>query len=185
MANKKLSISQLKKDAKAGILRAELTYWKGEEIIPRLKGIRPVVGSNSVAIFFLNADGNKSELPIPKSALVDYTEDELCIYYPGYREPNAEEKKVLDEWAAIESSAEYHERATTDCLTDGSSTYWKKVAFFKKKGMEYLMGHEKQRGLKLDCNRRNAGEPCFIRDEDVRGDLEMRYVLYRTAQKGE
>ena len=72
----KYTLAQLKKDAKANILTGKLVIRCGEKctednLPDRLKGKRKIVDSNSVAIFFLNSDGKKSEMRISKSI---YTE---------------------------------------------------------------------------------------------------------------
>ena len=179
------TVAQLKRDAKEGKILAQMVIWHEKEVtdadLPeRLRGKRRMIGSNTVAIMFENLLGEKpSELPIPKSNLVEYTDYNLIIYYPGYRKPNAEEQKVLDEWAEIEATKEYQERLTTDMLTDGSSTYWQKVAFFRKHDMEYLRGYETKRGLHADINLKNQGHEAYIRDESIRGDqIMMKYVLF-------
>lgn len=188
MANEKLSIAQLKRDAKEGAIMAQMVIWHGKEItdadLPeRLRGKRRIVGCNTVALMFENPTGEKpSELHIPRSNLMEYTKDSLTIYYPGYRRPNEEEQRVLDEWKQIESTKEYQERFTTDCLTDGSSTYWQKVRFFKEHKMEYLMGFEKQNGLYVDLNLKNRNVEEYIRDDSICSDkIEIKYILSRES----
>ena len=182
----KKSLAQLKKDAKTGNLFATMLIRCGksheEEKFPeRLQGKRQIVGSNSVAIFMKNADGEKSELRITSANLVQYTDDSLTTYYPGYRKPTAEEQLILDEWATIEQSDEYQQRLTTDCLTDGSSTYWQRQHFFSKKDALYLLGHDTEKGMKADLNRKHAGHEDFIRDNHIRGSVEMMYRLEKEA----
>lgn len=184
--SKNYSLAQLKRDAKEGKLRAVMTVRSGEQVeqedLPeRMRGARKIVGANSNSLMFEDAvvAGKTSMLELPKASLVEYSEDYLRIYKAGYREPNAVEQKVLDAWKAIEDTADYQKRAEIDALTDGSSTYWQEVSFFREHGMEYLMGHQKQRGLSLDFNRRNRGEKAFIRDESIRGEIEMEYRLER------
>lgn len=157
------TLAQLKRDAKAGNIETRMTYRYGEEIPERLQGWRKLVNSNSVAIFFRNADGKESELRIRTAALVDYDENALTVYGIGQRELTDEERAALYEWEAIEAG-----------LTMWDSGYWKKKDFFEKRGMEHLEGFEFVRGLKYD---RNTGK---VYDMQVRGDVELRYEL-RTA----
>lgn len=180
------SVAQLKRDAKEGKLRAIMTVRFGEiveqEDLPaRMRGARKIVGANSNSLMFEDAveAGKTSMLELPKAALVEYTEDYLRIYAAGHREPNGLEQAVLDAWKAVEDTEDYQKRAEYDALTDGSSTYWQKVGFFRDKGMEYLMGFEKQRGLSVDINRRNRGDKAFIRDESIRGEIALEYRLER------
>lgn len=181
------SVAQLKRDAKEGNLRAVMTVRFGESVeqedLPeRMQGARKIIGANSNALIFEDAlDADKTSfLELPKAGLVEYTDDYLRIYSAGYREPNAAEQRVLDEWQEIQNSKHYQQQAEIDCLTDGSSTYWWMVGFFQEKGMGYLMGHEKQRGLSLDFNKRNVGDKAFIRDESIRGEVALEYQLERT-----
>lgn len=180
----KYSLAQLKRDAKTGKIEAEFEIRCGEKctsenLIPLLQGKRKMVDSNSVAIFFLNAEGKKSELQLPKASLVEYTDDRLTLYYPGYRKPNTEEQKALDEWNKIRETKEFKDQLEIDCLTDGSSTYYREKWFFEDRNLNYLRGLDEERGLKLDFNRKNSGCEDFIRDANIRGEVDMQYKLYR------
>lgn len=180
----KYSLAQLKRDAKTGLIEAELIVRCGEKctpenLPPRLQGIRKMVDSNTVAIFFLNADGRKSELEIKKASLVEYTDDMLTVYYPGYRRPNETERKILDEWKAIAETKEYQDQLAYDCLADGSSCYYRQKWFFSDKNANYLRGFDEERGLKLDMNKFHNGHEEFIRDASIRGEIMMQYKLYR------
>lgn len=134
-----------------------------------------MVDSNSVAIFFQNADGKKSELRLEKSSLIEYDGNSLTVYFAGYRDLNAEERKVMDEWNRISGTPEFKERGRVDALTDGSSTYYEKVAYFRKAGMEYLMGNERQRGLKYDSYLMK------VQDDSIKGEVGMRYEIRKVA----
>lgn len=180
------SLAQLKRDAKERKLSAVLTVRMGEHVeqedLPeRMRGARKIVGANYNALFFEdgNGSGKTSRLDLPKAGLVEYTDDCLRIYSAGYREPNAAEQRVLDEWNVIQNTEQYKKQAEIDALSDGSTTYWQQVGFFRDKGMEYLMGFEKQGGLSLDFNRRNRGEKAFIRDESIRGEVALEYRIER------
>lgn len=160
----KYSVTQLKRDAKEGIISAVMTVRDGlsvnqADLPERLRGARKIIGANSNSLTVENPlDADKpSWLPLPKASLIEYTDQYLRIYAPGYREPNVAEQRVLDEWKTIENSEQYQKQVEADCLTDGSSTYYQKMAFFRKHNMEYLFG-TKQKGLVVDFNRRNAGE---------------------------
>ena len=183
------SLAQLKRDAREGKLQAVMTVRFGAQVsqddLPeRMRGARNIVAANSTSLFFEDSvePGKTSMLALPRAALVEYTEDYLRIYSAGYREPNAAEQAALDAWQAIESTEAFRQRAEYDALTDGSSTYWQKVGFFRDKGMEYLMGFEKQRGLSVDINRRNCGEKAFIRDESIRGEIALEYKIERRKE---
>lgn len=158
------TLAQLKRDAKAGNIEARMTYRFGTEIPERLQGWRRMVNSNSVAIFFKNADGKESELRIRTAALIDYDEKAITVYGIGQRELTKEERAVMDEWNSKkdELTKNYYE------------PYWAKKYFFERHHMEHLEGFEFVRGLKYDFN---TGK---VYDMQVRGDVELRYEL-RTA----
>ncbi len=171
------TLADLKRDAKSGALEGRFTYhdmWK-EGLPERLQGWRKLIDCNSVAVFFLNKDGKKSELRIGKASLVEYDGETLTIYYAGYRDLTENEQRVMDAWNKIASTDEYKERAHDDALTDGSSTYYQKLRFFRDAGYEYLMGLEEQRGMKYDFN---TGK---VRDDKVKGPICMRYELRKVA----
>ena len=178
---KKLSLARLKRDAASGRMSLEMLVRLGEpatdENTPeRLKGVRKVVGANSVALKILTADGTKeSELRLDRASLTEYDGETLSTFYPGLRPMTADERKVMNEWKAIENDPEYQERLKWDCLTDGSSCYWKKKRFFENAGMTHMLGYEKVRGMKLDARALYEGEENCVVDESVRGRLMMQY----------
>ena len=171
------TLADLKRDAKSGTLEGRIDFhsmWQ-DGLPERLQGWRRLVDSNSVAIFFQNADGKKSELRLEKSSLVEYDENSLTVYFAGYRDLNDAERRVMDGWRRITSTPEFKERGRVDALTDGSSTYYEKVAYFRKAGMEYLMGLERQRGLKYD------NYLMKVQDDSIKGEVGMRYEIRRVA----
>ena len=178
---KKMSLAQLRRDARSGKMTLEMLVRLGEpatdESTPeRLKGIRRVVGANTVAIKLLTADGSgESELPIERSSLTEYDGETLSTFFPGKRALTSEEKRVLDEWKAIEDDPAYQERLERDCLTDGSSCYWQQKSFFEKAGMEHLFDYKKVRGMKLDRRAYFEGEEKCVFDDSVKGPLMMQY----------
>ncbi|MEF9983743.1 MAG: hypothetical protein RR806_07450 [Oscillospiraceae bacterium] len=169
------TLAQLKRDCKAKILKAEMTIRCGDTDIPeRLQGIRPLVDSNSVAIFFLNSDGKQSEMQIKRSKLVEYTDDTLTIFYPAKRDFNEKEQKIMDGWNKIASTDEYKQRSDMDALTDGSSTYYQEKAYFGESECPYLFGFEESCGCKYDINSKKIVDYSLKSD-----DIEMQYKLYR------
>lgn len=164
------TLAQLKRDAKAGILYGEMIIRNGNTEIPdHLKGKRPIVGANSVGIFFLNNNGRRSGLDIPCASLVEYTDDYLTIYNPGLRDLTPDEQAVFDEWESMRD----HRQEEIDMLTDGSTTYWRRKYFFIDKGYEYLLGYEFKKGKKIDFN---TGK---VYDKRNKGSVCMKYKLYR------
>lgn len=178
----KKTVAQLKRDAKSMEFEGKMVVRCGEKandsnLPSRLKGWRAIIGANTKNIFFRDGDGKRSFLDIPKASLVEYTDGMLRIYYPGYREPNETEKRILNEWKEIANTDDYQNRLKTDLLTDGSSTFYQQKRFFKDRNAEYLLGFETQRGMKLDFNKKANGDPRFICDEKIKGDIYMEYEI--------
>ena len=167
------TLADLKRDAMTGLYEGRMLIRCGsaDDIPERLQGWRKIQGANSKAIFFLRDDGNLSELRIEKSSLVEYDDYSLTTYRAGYRDLNDEEKKVMDGWKAYSGTPDFKAQAEADVYTDGSSTYWSEVAYFKKAGKEYLMGHEKQGGLKYDYR---TGK---VQDDKIKGEVDMKYEI--------
>lgn len=166
------SVEELKRMAKANILKAKMVVRCGTKDIPeRLQGWREIVDSNSKSIFFLTQDRQKSECRLPRASLVDFSEDKLTLYYAGIRELNEKENEIMKEWRKITSTEEYKSREINDALTDGSSTYYQEMRFFKDKGYEYLTGLQSKGGLKYDSR---TGK---IIDESIKGDICMQYEI--------
>ena len=176
----KKTLAQLKRDAKAGGMVCELVERYGEtgdKIPERLRGQRPLIGANTVAIIFQNADGKPSDLPIKRACLVDYDDEYITVYDFGTRPPTAEEQAVLDEWKKIEESAKYKEDARIDALSDGTSTYWRKKWFFDDHKCPWMAGWG---GID---EYGKAYEPIrgVVRDVNIRGNVAFKY---RICQKG-
>lgn len=167
------TLADLKRDAKTGMYEGRMIVRCGSttDIPEKLRGWRRIQSSNSKAVFFLRDDGKLSELRVEKSSLVEYDGDYLTTYRAGYRDLNDKEKKVMDGWKSYSGTPDFKERAKVDVYTDGSSTYWSKVAYFKKSGMEYLMGLEKQGGLKYDLR---TGK---VQDDSIKGEVDMKYEI--------
>jgi hypothetical protein len=100
------TLAELKREANAQSISAEI----GEEIPERLRGIRKATRANTVSIFFQNADGRESELSIKAANLIDYDGDTLTIYEAGEREPTAEEKAILNDYAKAAAEHDHRQR---------------------------------------------------------------------------
>lgn len=168
------TIAQLKRDAKSGEYKGRMIIRNGNYNIPeRLNGWRKIVDSNTKSIFFLNNEGKKSELQLPKATLVEYTDNLLTIYNPGERELNENEKQVMNEWEKVTQTKEYKEKSLADIHTDSDMTFWKKIGFFRERDMIYLTGTETVRGMKY-----NAYNGKVI-DDNIRGNICMQYEIRR------
>lgn len=166
------TLAELKRNAKSQTLLAEMVIRCGDHDIPeRLMGWRGIVDANSNSITFLTKEGKKSQLDIEFASLVEYEENKLTIYLPGFRDLNEEESKIMQEWQTITKTEKYQKQAEIDAYTDGSSTFWQQKAFFINKGYEYLMGFNTINGLKYDFNTQK------IRDKAVKGEISMQYNI--------
>lgn len=165
----KMTLAQLKRDAKSGHLSAEMVYRFGTNIPERLQGIRPITGANSVAIFFRNASGEESECRIRSAALCDYDGESIKVYGYGKRPLSADEQETFIAWKHEE--ARY--MANNPGWAYGNGLYWKQKDFFTKRGHDYLLGYEFCHGKKYDYN---SGD---VWDMSIRGCLELEYKIVR------
>jgi hypothetical protein len=164
------TLAELKRDAKSGKLFAEMTvFCGGDEIPERLRGVRQIVDSNSVGIFFLNANGKKSELRIPSASLIEYTGESIILYGAGLRELTSEENATFDKWETMRD----RKREEIDALTDGSGEYFREKRFFESSKMEHLLGNHTVRGMKYDHNTKK------VYDNKVKGMVDNVYKIVR------
>ena len=65
------TLAELKREANAQSISAEMIYRYGEEIPERLKGIRRATRANTVGVFFRNANGEERVLSIRAASLIE------------------------------------------------------------------------------------------------------------------
>lgn len=171
--------AQLMRDAKEGKISLEMVYLRNQRLNDRVTCVRPVVGANTQDIFIRTPEGDISYLHIPNASLITYTDDELIIYTPGFREPTAEETKILEEWEAVANTGEFQEQQRMDMLTDGYSTIIQKENFFKAKKAPQLIGDNFHNGARLDNHRRYCGEKEFIEDNNTKGEVLIAYKVHK------
>lgn len=108
-----------------------------------------------------------SFLELRNAKLTEYDGHEIRIYRPGHRPLSDEEQKVWNNRPSNRSENE--EIVVQDVLSDGSRSYWMDKEHLKKNNMEYLMesGHSKR----FDYNTNT------IIDDQIKGDLELKYIL--------
>lgn len=169
------TLADLKRDAKEGKIFAKLIIRNGEQCTDintpeMLKGYRKITDSNSNSITFLTPDGKPSILPIEKASLLEYNQNTITIYKSGERDFNAEEIKIMQQWREIEKTEEYQEQAKIDMITDGSTTYWKRVKFFTDNDALFLIG-TKSKGK---CYNHNTGK---MLDDTIKGKISMKYEI--------
>jgi hypothetical protein len=160
------TLAELKREANTGKLSMEMIEWYGkfgDDIPERLRGIRKVKRSNSVAVILLNADGKESELRIDSAKLIDYDGDSLIIYNAGEREPNEEERAVLNEIKKI-----YEKYADTY-----NGGYWQVKDYCKNCPCPWMYGMSET--IKGKRYQTYNGK---VRDNSIKGDVLIRYRVY-------
>lgn len=95
-----------------------------------------------------------------KASLINYSQDSLKIYLPGFRLCNEQERTVMEQW---EKQRDYKEEMV-DIMTDSSVQYWKKKYFFEENGCGHLL-IQQFKGL--------------VRDDKIRGPLQLSYEIQR------
>lgn len=163
------TLVQLKQDAKSGRMSMEMTERYGaygEQIPEKLRGIRRVIGVNTVALHLQNNDGNISELQVKCASLVEYDADTLVVYEAGLRDLTDEERTILAEWKRIED-----EHIKQNPFGD---TYWKRKNYFATCTCPWLDGGDSVRGKRLEYV---CGTPK-IRDNSIKGEAILKYRVY-------
>lgn len=164
------TMAELKRDAKAGKIPAVMVQRyedTGDKIPERLRGGRKVVDANSVGITFLNSEGKKSECRIEAASLLEYTDTHITIYMPGLRDLTEEEQRFFDLWETKRDKR----KEEIDALSDGNCSYWQQKHFFEDAGYGYLLGFEKQKGMKYDFSTKK------VFDNKVKGSIMLKYEL--------
>lgn len=169
--------AQLLRDLKSGTIGLEMVerFGDSKHIHENFKSVRTVKNVNTVGCVLVNKDGKESSLEIPKASLIEYTDNELSIFNPGYRELNQKEKEILKEWEKIENTKEYKEQALADVYSDGSTTYWKKKRFFEDHNADYLFTGKG--GKRLDYNKLCNNDPKCLVDPAVKGQRILAYKV--------
>lgn len=161
------TLAEFKRDAASGKMSLELFERFGStEIIERLKGIRKVARTNTVAAMLVNQDGTESELRFGSAKLLEYDGDTLIIYQAGYRDLTEQEQSILDEWKKIED--EYFKR------NPYGETYWKMKDYFAKCPCPWMAGFEIVQGKKYDYTGK-------VRDNAIKGDAILKYRVHMRA----
>ena len=170
-----MSKARFLRDAKKDMKLFQTFFEYGEVKFPFWRKVKKVQ-TNAISLETPNKSG-ESWIWLDYASLMDYDGKTLTIYNPGYRKPTAEEQRILNEWETVTETEEYQKALDRDCLTDGSSCYWRKRAFFEKNNAIYLCGWEEQRGMKMCFNSDHHGE---IMDKKVRGTISLKYEVQFT-----
>lgn len=176
---KQLTLAQLKRDITSEKLEGLMILRCGDSLIPeKYNKWRKIVPVNTRDFGFVNDDGKISHLSYPKASLLEYYDNNILrIFDAGYRELNAKEQSVVDKWRAIKQTDEYKKLADLDLQMDTNISYFKKLNFFKENEVEYLISslHKKRGmvGVFVDGK-------LIVRDEKVKGELSMVYLIRKT-----
>lgn len=161
-----MTLAQLKREANAQSISAEMIYRYGEEIPERLRGIRKATRANTVSVFFQNADGRESELSIKAASLIEYDGETLTIYEAGTRELTEEETRILNKANA--------ERAAYEAKYPYSESYFIAPNYIKRNypDFEYLAGYETKRGKRYNQHNNT------ITDNAIKGAAIIKYKIF-------
>lgn len=163
------SLSELKRNAMEKKIEMRLSpvgMWS-DGLPERLQGWRKAISANSNSITLLNGEGRESKLYIDCASLIEYDNNRLTVYAAGLRELTDNEKKIINEWSAVQK-----ERAEKYPYSDD---YWAKKSFFEQRKAEHLLGYEYIRGCKYDYN---TGK---VYDKKIKGNVQLQYEI-RVAQ---
>ena len=156
------TLAQLKRDAASGnMILTLIERFGGTDFPDRLKGDRKVTGVNTVALKLTNKDGLESELRYNAASLIEYDDDHLTVYNPGYRELNDQEKSVLKQ--AQEKIEEYKAKYPYN------DTYWIKRSTIEKSPCPWLSGSGVIKGKRFDVGRN------MIQDRAIKGEAILKY----------
>ena len=164
------TLAQLKRDANNGRMNLELIEWYGktnDDIPKRLRGVRKVKKSNTVALILINADGKESELRFDSAKLIDYTDDSLIVYAPAQRDLTEEESRVLKEVQRLEK--EYYKQ------NPYGEFYWQQKRYFTNCPCPWMSGYETVRGKRYMYNGK-------VMDNSIKGDIILKYKIYMTYE---
>lgn len=126
--------------------------------------------TNGISLAADPAAKSGSFLDFPKASLLEYDGEMVRIYAPGRRPLTAREQAVLDNRPS--RRPEYRAQVEQDCLTDGSTMYWKDREYWKTlEGGAFLYLNERQGGKRMDWN------DNVIIDEAIKGDLILVYKV--------
>jgi hypothetical protein len=124
-------------------------------------------------------DTEGSFLPFPNAKLTEYTGDTLTVFQPGKRPFTQEELDVYNNMPS--HRPENAEIVQSDVISDGSTSYWMDVKYFKEKNMRYLHNssgtkHADYNSFVYDEKRMKITSGDII-DEQIRGELELQYAI--------
>lgn len=128
------------------------------------------VQSNAVKFKVAGTDGNERDswLEFPKASLLEFDGRNVRIYSSGLRDLTDEERRL------VEKEPKDAEQDRVDMMTDGSTMFYRRKAYYRSVGKEYLFGGSKpEKGMLLTWQ----GGERKIRDDKVKGDVSLEYEV--------
>lgn len=162
-----MTLAELKRKLDVGVnLTMVYHHWNESDRVHKLLNVtRPIVKKNTQGVW-LELDGKKSFLDFPSHAsLVEANDKGFSMYEAGYRPLTAEEQAIKDNEPKDDKQSEL------DMMTDGSTMFYRRRAYYKEHNAEYLQGLEQQRGLYFDFNRK------LVRDCKIKGLKLLEYAF--------
>jgi len=166
------TLSDLKRKLQPG-QRVSLVYRYKKLDVPIEKEVLELQ-SNGIALAKEIRDGRawgKSWLTWPKASLLECVGEPglfsgFRIYSTGKRPLTCFEKEIRDGYEKTRDT----EQERRD-MSDGSTSYWQKLHYYRERNAEYLIGNIKQHGMRYDYN---SG---LVWDDRVKGELCLEYVF--------
>ena len=128
---------------------------------------REVVKVQTNAWCFKTQDKPSVWLSMPKASLLDFDGAFFRIYAAGKRPLTAQEQTIKDGWEKQRNK----EGEIQDLMSDGSTQFYREQLYYKQFNAVYLIGYREERGMCFDYN------TGLVRDEKVKGDLELVYQI--------
>lgn len=120
------------------------------------------------SLCFFKADGkSKSWLDFPKATLLEYDGNTFKIFSPGKRELTDEEQKIRGNEPS-DKQQEY-----IDAIGDGSTMFYRRKAYYREIGLNYLFGTGKESGKRLTHENGKA----VIEDDSIKGEMILAYEI--------
>lgn len=111
----------------------------------------------------------ESYLEFPRASLLEFTDNGFKIFHPGTRELTEHEKSLIRNEPRDEKQEEI------DCLTDGSTMFYRRKAYYRNNNAEYLFGGDKNRRIDSRSQRTVNVDEWRIIDSSIKGELMLEY----------
>ena len=154
------TLADLKRDLKPGV-KLILKHRFGKEVNEQ----REVIQTQSNGLWFKSEFKPRTWLDYPKATLTEYDGKNIVIYAEGYRELTENEQSIR------KNEPRDEEQERIDCLSDGSTMYYRQLGYYRQNNAEYLMGGQRQKGMVYDFNKN------MVKDDNVKGVIALVYEV--------